>query len=63
SSLTFRVVGNGRVLWQSRPTRRSGEWQECNIPVEGVRLLELQVDCPGVKTFAWAAWADPRLDP
>ncbi len=63
SALTFRVVGDGRVLWRSRPVRRSGEWQECNVFLQGVRLLELQVDCPGLKTFAWAAWVEPRLDP
>ena len=63
SPLTFRVVGNGKVLWQSRAVRRSGDWLPCSVNIEGVRLLELQVDCPGSKTFAWAAWVEPLVEP
>jgi hypothetical protein len=59
--LTFKVYGDGELLWQSRPIEKSGDWQDCSIRVEGVNLLELQVHCPGTNAFAWAAWVDPQL--
>lgn len=62
SPLTFRVIGNGKVLWESRPIQKCGDWQECSVGLEGVRMLELHVHCPGPKTFAWAAWVDPLLE-
>jgi hypothetical protein len=61
SPLTFKVFGDGQLLWQSRPLRKSGSWQDCSVAVEGVRLLELQVHCPGSNAFAWAAWIDPTV--
>ena len=61
SRLEFRVIGDGEVLWRSRPIQDSGDWQQCRVSVQGVSLLELQVDCPGTNAFAWAAWVEPQL--
>lgn len=59
--LTFKIFGDGKLLWQSRQIQRSGDFQDCSLRVEGISLLELQVDCPGTNAFAWAAWIDPKL--
>jgi len=61
SPLRFKVIGDGKLLWQSRPLQTSGDWQDCIVPVENVEWLELHVECPGANAFAWAAWIDPRL--
>jgi len=61
SPLWFKVIGDGKLLWQSRPLQTSGDWQDCVLSVEGVEWLELHVECPGANAFAWAAWIDPRL--
>ena len=61
SPLTFRVVGDGHVLWQSRPLQIRGDSQKLSVPVAGVEKLELFVDCPGDYGNAHAIWIDCRL--
>ncbi len=59
SDLTFRVIGDNKLLWQSWPLRLDG--QHFRVNVAGVRRLRLQVECPGRNANAWAAWFMPRL--
>jgi len=61
SPLRFVVLGDGKPLWRSRRIQNSGGCQDCSVRVEGVSLLELQVHCPGINAFAWAAWIEPRV--
>jgi hypothetical protein len=61
--LRFTVLGDNRVLWQSEPLQQKGQSQRCNVDVTGVRLLELQVHCPGNFSSAHAVWLDPSVSP
>jgi hypothetical protein len=61
SELTFRLVGDGKLLWKSRPMKRSGDTQPVLVGISGVETLELYVDCPGDMSNAWAVWLDPLL--
>jgi hypothetical protein len=57
-----RVVGDGKVLWEDREVR-GGEppVRVGPLPVEGVRVLVLEVD-PGEDPLLDSAdWADPIL--
>ena len=57
--LSFRIVGDGRVLWRSKPIGRGR--QEFSVLVRGVRKLELFVDCSGANRWAHAVWVEPQL--
>jgi formylglycine-generating enzyme required for sulfatase activity/WD40 repeat protein len=59
--LLFQVLGDGKVLWESKPIKASGETQDCSANVQGVRLLELRVNCPGWFGHGNAVWLDPYL--
>ena len=61
--VTFRVVGDARELWKSRPVQTADQWQECDIDVSGVSRIRLEI--PGVRSssFAWTVWVRPRLTP
>ena len=61
STQTFRVLGDGRELWQSRPIRSPDDLQTMEIDIQGVRQLELVVDCPDSDRFAHDVWIEPRL--
>jgi len=60
--LTFRIVGDGKILWHS------ARLQERDVPISfvvhvaKVKKLELFVDCPGSHASAWALWIDPLLE-
>jgi hypothetical protein len=62
SPLTFRVIGDGKLLWESRPLIKSGDSHVCNVGIEGVSLLELEVGCPEMNSYGWAAWIEPELE-
>src|SRR5262249_20048512 len=47
TSLTFLVLGDGEVLWKSKPINGARLVDECKVDVNGVDVLELRVDCPG----------------
>ncbi len=57
--LTFRIVGNGKLLWKSRPLTKKGASQKFRVDISGVSKLELLVDCPGPAESAHAVWVDP----
>ena len=59
--LTFRVRGDGRLLWESSHISKSDTVQECSISVEGIGILALEVACPGDAGSAWSVWVDPFL--
>jgi hypothetical protein len=61
SHLTFKVVGDGKVLWTSAPVSRVETVQECRVNVQDVQTLELQVHCPGIMHYARAVWLQPYL--
>ena len=59
--LIFRVVGDGRELWRSKPVLRAGAPEICNIDIKGVKMLSLHVDCLDDHKWAHAVWVDPVL--
>ncbi|OAI52786.1 hypothetical protein AYO44_16435 [Planctomycetaceae bacterium SCGC AG-212-F19] len=62
SHVTFVVLGDGRVLWQSKGIRTHGDYpQECTVAVTGVDLLELQVTCTSSNNGVWPVWLDPHV--
>jgi hypothetical protein len=61
TQLTFQVLGNDKVLWQSKPVDTARNVQECKVDVTGVRILELRVSCPGPAINAQAVWLEPRV--
>jgi hypothetical protein len=58
--LTFRVVGDGKELWRAT-VQQTGIRQPVNAAVNGVKKLELFVDCPGSASAAQAIWVDLEL--
>jgi len=61
TALRFRIVGDGTLLWRSRPLQKQGDSQAFRVSVSGVKKLELFVDCPGDFAFSHAMWMDPIL--
>lgn len=61
SPLTFKVYGDGKLLWQSRPIQKKNDGQDCRISIRRVRQLKLEVNCPGSDGGAHAAWINPVI--
>ena len=59
--LTFKVIGDSKVLWQSKKVHETADAQICRIPILGVHHLTLMVDCPGRYEYAHAVWLDPQV--
>jgi hypothetical protein len=59
--LTFLVLGDGKVLWKSRPVRGRRRVQKCKVNVAWVDVLELRINCPGSGVNAQAVWLEPRV--
>jgi hypothetical protein len=59
--LTFKVVGDDKVLWESEPLRKHGTGQQCRVSIKGVKELRVEVHCPGSFYEAWAVWINPRV--
>jgi hypothetical protein len=58
---TFKVLGDGRELWASRPNNTPGTSEAFRIDVQGIDWLELRVDCPGRMNCVRAVWLEPRV--
>jgi hypothetical protein len=61
SKAIFRVYGDGKQLWSSRPMRGAGEYQECTVKVSGVQILKIEVICTGPNNDARSVWVAPML--
>lgn len=62
SGLTFRLYGDGRVLWQSSPIERTGVIETASaVSVRGVTLLTLEVAAVGSSACSHSVWLDPAL--
>jgi hypothetical protein len=60
--LTFRIVGDGKLLWKSKPLQARDSSNSFRVNVTKIQKLELFVDCPGSPAYAWALWIDPLLE-
>jgi serine/threonine-protein kinase len=62
STVTFTIMGDGKILWQSKPIRtKEDQPQDCSISVSGVDVLELQVTCSSNNSGVWPVWLDPSV--
>ncbi len=59
--ITFRVLGDGQLIWESDAMQKPGAPESFRILVDDIDKLELLVDCPGVNYRARAIWVEPRL--
>lgn len=59
--VTFTVLGDGRLLWASRPLQKKGDSEAFRLGVRGVRELELRAYCAGQADYTWSVWLEPRL--
>ncbi len=59
--VTFRVFGDGKVLWTSEPLGKNSKPQTAKISLPNVSRLRLEVECPGSHNSAHAIWIDPRV--
>ncbi len=59
--LTFRIVGDGKELWKSKPLQMAGASQDFRINIGAIKRLELFIDCPGDNSFGQSLWMAPRL--
>jgi hypothetical protein len=58
---TFRVFGDGVLLWASPQVRANKQIEECRFSVEGVDTLELQIFCHGRFGNVRGVWLEPHV--
>ena len=61
SPLTFKILGDGKELWKSKPLRERGESQSFSVAIQRVQEMKLVVDCPSGNGFAYAVWINPLV--
>ncbi len=61
SAVIFQVMGDQKMLWQSKEVTKQHLTEEFSISVSGVMLLELKVFCPAGNFAAHAVWVEPQL--
>ncbi|HYG74873.1 MAG TPA: NPCBM/NEW2 domain-containing protein [Planctomycetota bacterium] len=61
SPMTFKVLGDGKKLWQSKPIKRHKQPQPCEVDISGIDKLELEVHCAGGNNNCGAVWVDPQV--
>ena len=60
-SVVFRILGDGRVLWESGKMK-AGQIKQVKVNLSGVKILSLEVtDAGDGKDFDHADWANPLL--
>lgn len=58
--VTFKLVGDGRVIWKSKPLRHPGETQSFDVRVDRYWELAIVADT-GEQSNFHAVWIDPKL--
>jgi hypothetical protein len=58
--LIFKVLGDGKALWTSKPMTDAGQVQTCEVNVLGVDILELRAETED-RDQAQAVWLDPYI--
>lgn len=62
SPVTYDVIGDGKVLWQSKTGMPPRAIQNCSVSIEGVDILLLRASCAGDYLGAHAAWFEPYIE-
>jgi alpha-galactosidase len=61
-SVVFKVLGDGKTLWESGVLRGGEEAKECSVDLNGVKTLVLAVgDAGDDVNYDHADWADARI--
>ncbi|MEI8376428.1 MAG: SUMF1/EgtB/PvdO family nonheme iron enzyme [Planctomycetota bacterium] len=60
--LVFRIVGDGKPLWQSKQIGIAGVSESFNLSVVRVKILDLFVDCPGPERSDHGLWIEPEVE-
>jgi hypothetical protein len=58
---TFRVYGDNKLLWESKPIRQKGETDDCRIDVTGVKVLQIRNDGAALLREVHGLLVDPSL--
>jgi hypothetical protein len=61
SELTFRVLGDGKELWKSAAISKKDQEDKCDVPLKGVRRLQIEVSAAESGRGGHAYWIDPRF--
>lgn len=61
SPVTFRLLGDGKQLWRSRPIQSTGVIDVADVDVTLVEVLRLEAEAAGSNACSHAVWVDPRL--
>jgi endo-alpha-N-acetylgalactosaminidase len=61
SPLTFKVVGDGKELWVSKPIKAPLETQDCKVDIAKVDRLDLVVSAESSNEAAHALWIEPQV--
>lgn len=60
-TITFSVVGDGRVLWTSKPVKKGSDAEFATINVKGVQVLDLVCNSARRHVDGHGVWLDPWL--
>lgn len=60
-AVIFRVLADGKQIWTSKPMRRAGDAQECNLRIAKVQSLQFEILCNGANTGAHTVWINPAV--
>lgn len=61
TAVRFHLVGDGEVLWSSEPIGRGSKPTEVRVSLPGVKVLRLEIECPGPNGVAHTVWIDPKV--
>jgi len=59
--ISFRVIGDGKVLWRTTGMKLGQAAREVTVSVKGVKMLLLIADSRGDISYGHADWADAKL--
>lgn len=59
--VNFQILGDGRVLWETKPMKKWREAVPFRVDVRGVATLELRAHAAGFPIHSHAVWLDPHL--
>ncbi len=61
NAIVFRIVGDGKEIWKSRPIQKTKEGEPFAVDISGINRLELYAECPPMTQAAHAVWVEPQL--
>ncbi|MGI6681452.1 MAG: phospholipid carrier-dependent glycosyltransferase [Bdellovibrionota bacterium] len=62
-SIIFKVIGDGKVLWQSSKMQAGKRAEMAHVNVKGINILELVMDGTGdAIDYDHGVWLEPRLN-